>query len=164
MALRDCALLALVNEELVLAGVEHALSDVPVEEGVGVVPLHGEQLLPQVELADLRRSRQAPAADVSYDVRQGTGSQVLDVAGQVEAGAVQELRLLLRQRTPARRKRSSFVSRRLCQRVKPQLVCIPAFPFRDPGKALARHQHNTGCSSLCQSEDQIVIVCPYKFT
>ena len=100
-----------MDEELVLAGVEHALADVPVEEGVGVVPLHGEQLLPQVELAAfLLRPRQAPAADVGYDVPQGTGSQALDVAGEVEAGAVQQLRLLLRQRTPARRKRSSLVS------------------------------------------------------
>ena len=103
-----------MNEELVLAGVEHPLSDVPVEERVGVVPLHREQLPPQVELPARRapplpRPRQAPAADVGYDGPQGLGAQLLDVAREVEAGAVEQLRLLLGQRTPAKEVASSFV-------------------------------------------------------
>ena len=99
-----------MDEELVLAGVEHPLADVPMEEGVGVVPLHRQQLPPQVELALPRpRPRQAPAADVGYDGPQGLGAQLLDVAREVEAGAVEQLRLLLGQRTPAKEVASSFV-------------------------------------------------------
>ena len=96
----------LVNEELVLAGVEHALADVPVEEGVRVVPLHRQQLLPQVELAAprslARRPREAPSADVGDDGPQWIGAQLLDVAREVEAGAVQQLRLLLGQGAPVK--------------------------------------------------------------
>ena len=89
----------MVDEELVLAGVVHPLADVPVEEGVGVVPLHRPQLLPQAEplAAPLRHPRagEAPAADVGDDGPQGVGAKLLDVAREVEAGAVEQLRLLL---------------------------------------------------------------------
>ena len=106
----------LVDEELVLAGVVHPLADVPVEEGVGVVPLHRPQLLPQAEppapaALGHPRAGEAPAADVGDDGPQGIGAQLLDVAREVEAGAVEQLRLLLRQRAPVEEGRSfsSFV-------------------------------------------------------
>ena len=86
-------------EELVLAGVEHPLADIPVEEGVGVVPLHRQQLLTQVELPafPLSHPGQAPPADVGHDGPQRVGAQLLDVAREVEARAVEQLRLLLGQ-------------------------------------------------------------------
>ena len=93
----------MVDEELVLAGVVHPLADVPVEEGVGVVPLHRPQLLPQAEppiAIRYPRAGEAPTADVGDDGPQGVGAQRLDVAREVEAGAVEQLRLLLRQRAP----------------------------------------------------------------
>ena len=125
----------LVDEELVLAGVVHPLADVPVEEGVGVVPLHRPQLLPQAEppAADLRpRARQAPAADVGDDGPQGVCAQLLDVAREVEAGAVEQLRLLLRQRAPVKEGRSfsSFVED--CPKSR-QLVCICILGLPFPG-------------------------------
>ena len=125
----------LVDEELVLAGVVHPLADVPVEEGVGVVPLHRPQLLPQAESPvgfRYPRAGEAPPADVGDDGPQGVGAQRLDVAREVEAGAVEQLRLLLRQRAPTEegRRFGSFVGD--CPKSR-QLVCICILGLPFPG-------------------------------